>query len=308
MSETESGAAALATDLRDGLVIDLWPGTPPGSEGVEVTPTIVDRSTNLFSPDRALIGVDRPTLTVVRPDNPNGASVVAAPGGGYARIVMDKEGLDIARALLCPLGITVFLMTYRLPAEGHASGPDAPIADGRRAVRTVRANARAWGLDPTRIGFLGASAAGHIGATLAADPEREVHAPIDETDEVSARPDFALLLYPVVTMDPEFAHAGSRTNLIGASPSPEAEARRSPDRNVKPGGPEVFLVLADDDASVPSENSIRLYQALKRAGTPTEMHIYRDGGHGFAINHAPGLPVTGWPKLASDWLKRIGVA
>jgi len=294
--------------LRDGLVIELWPGTPPGSEGVEITPTIVDRSTSLFAPDRALTGVDRPTLTVVLPERPNGAAVIVAPGGGYARIVMDKEGMDIARALLSPLGITVFLMTYRLPAEGHAAGPDAPIADGRRAVRAVRANAAAWGLDPTRIGFLGASAAGHIGATLAADPEREAYDGIDGADAVSARPDFALLLYPVVTMDAEFAHAGSRTNLIGPSPSAEVEARNSPDRNVRPGGPEVFLVLADDDASVPSENSVRLYQALKRAGTRTEMHIYRDGGHGFAIHHAPGLPVTGWPKLASDWLKRIGVA
>lgn len=295
------------TRLDDGAVINLWPGIPPGSEGARPTPAGVDRSTNPFLPDRVIVGVDKPSLTVLRPERPNGASVVIAPGGGYVKIMTDKEGLDLARALFLPLGITVFLMTYRLPAEGHAAGPDAPIADGRRAIRLVRARAAEWGLDPARIGFLGASASGHIGAFLVADPTREVGAPVDEIDTLSCRPSFALLLYPVVTMEEAFAHSGSRIALLGSSPTREGEARHSPDRWIRPGAPEVFLALADDDAAVPSENAVRLYRALKRAGTRAEMHIYREGGHGFTVDPTSALPVQGWTRLAVDWLKRIGV-
>lgn len=300
---TTAGSAA----PRDGAVIDLWPSTPPGSGGVRPIPTIIERSTDPFRCDRVLIGVDRPSLTVVAPRRPNGVSVIVAPGGGYAKIMLDKEGMDLARGLFLPLGITVFLMTYRLPGEGHPAGPDAPIQDGRRAMRVVRANAAAWGLDPGRIGFVGASAAGHIGAFLVADPTREVYAPVDASDAVSPRPDFAVLLYPVVTMDPAFAHAGSRDRLLGPDPGDEAARRHSPDLHVRPGAPEVFMVLADDDRAVPAENAIRFHRALSAVGWRCETHIFRDGGHGFSIDPAGGRPVDGWPELARRWLERIGV-
>jgi acetyl esterase/lipase len=299
--ETLSGVA-----LTGGQVIDLWPGTPPGSETSRATPTVIERSPILFKPDRALTGIVKPSLTVVVPDNPNGMAMIVAPGGAYSRIVLDKEGFEIAK-WLCPLGVTVFLMTYRLPAEGHRNGRDVPLQDGQRAVRMVRRHAAAWGLDPARIGFMGFSAAGHLGASLVAKFDQKLLAPCDDVDRHSARPDFAVLAYPVVSMETGVAHPETRTRLLGEDPSPEFIDAYSPDRQVTSVAPQVFIVTADDDASVPAENSVRFYMALKRAGIPAELHVFRDGGHGFSLEHAPGLPVSRWPVLCEDWMRRIGV-
>jgi acetyl esterase/lipase len=292
--------------LTDGQAIDLWPGMPPGSQTSRATPTVIERSPTLFRPDRALTGIIKPSLTAVLPDQPNGVSMIVAPGGSYARIVLDKEGYEVAK-WLCGLGITVFLLAYRLPAEGHQNGPDVPVQDGQRAVRLVREHAAGWGLDPARIGFLGFSAAGHLGASLVASPDKKLVAPNDGIDRHSARPDFAVLAYPVVSMATGVAHPDSRTNLLGENPPPDLIEAHSPDRHVTPVAPPVFIVAADDDAVVPAENSVRFYMALKKAGVAAELHIYKDGGHGFSLEHAPGLPVSRWPRLCEDWLGRIGV-
>jgi acetyl esterase/lipase len=292
--------------LRDGQVIELWPGTAPGSEASPARPSIMERSPSHFRPDRALTGIITPSLTAVVPERPNGVAVIVAPGGSYSRIVLDKEGYEVAK-WLCPLGVTVFLLTYRLPAEGHQNGADVPVQDGQRAVRVVRANAAEWGLDPDRIGFLGFSAAGHLGASLVANFDRVLVAPQDDVDRKSARPDFAVLAYPVVSMEADVAHMDSRLNLIGAAPSAELVARHSPDRHVTASAPPTFIVTADDDAVVPAENSVRFYLALKKAGVAAELHVFKDGGHGFSLEHAPGLPVAGWPHLCVQWMKRIGV-
>ena len=202
---------------------------------------------------------------------------------------------------------TVFLLSYRLPAEGHQNGADVPVQDGQRAVRLVRAHAAEWGLDPGRIGFLGFSAAGHLGASLVANVDRPVAVPGDDIGRHSARPDFAVLAYPVVSMEAGVAHMESRGNLIGAAPSADIVERHSPDRHVTASAPPVFIVAADDDAVVPAENSVRFYLAMKKAGVAAELHVFRDGGHGFSLEHAPGLPVAGWPRLCDAWMKRIGV-
>jgi acetyl esterase/lipase len=303
MAVTET---ASSVSLANGQVIGLWPGTPPGSETSPATPTVIERSASWFQPDRALTGIGNPSLTVVLPDRPNGVSMIVAPGGSYARIVLDKEGYEVAK-WLCPLGVTVFLLTYRLPAEGHRNGHDVPLQDGQRAMRLVRDRAAAWGLDPARIGFLGFSAAGHLGASLVANFERKLLAPIDGVDHRSARPDFAVLAYPVVSMQPGVAHADSRTNLLGDDPSSDLCDAHSPDRHVTAAAPPVFIVTADDDAVVPAENSVRFYMALKKAGVAAELHVFRDGGHGFGLSHAPGLPVAGWPRLCEAWMTRVGV-
>jgi acetyl esterase/lipase len=295
-----------ATALTDRQIIGLWPGTAPGSETSTVTPTVIERSATWFRPDRALIGIREPSLTVVLPERPNGVAMIVAPGGSYARIVLDKEGFEAAR-WLCPLGVTVFLLTYRLPAEGHRDGHDVPLQDGQRAVRLVRERAVFWGLDPARIGFLGFSAAGHIGASLVANFDRKLLAPLDDIDHRSARPDFAVLAYPVVSMQTGVAHTDSRTNLLGEDPSTERIDAHSPDRHVSACAPPVFIVTADDDAVVPAENSVLFYMALKRAGVAAELHVFKDGGHGFSLEHAPGLPVAGWPHLCEQWMRRIGV-
>jgi acetyl esterase/lipase len=297
---------ATTDPLEDRQVIDLWPSVPPGTDVCRATPTVVERSSTLFHPDRALTGIIKPTLTAALPERPNGVSLIVAPGGSFARIVLDKEGREVANWLRA-LGVTVFLMTYRLPAEGHLSGRDAPLQDGQRAVRLVREHSAGWGLDPARIGFMGFSAAGYIGASLVADFDKKLTEPIDIVDRQSARPDFAVLAYPVVSMEAGVAHLESRRNLLGEDPSPELAAACSPDRHVTSASPQVFIITADDDATVPAANSVRFYMAMKQAGVPAELHVFRDGGHGFALEHATGLPVSRWPLLCEDWMKRIGI-
>lgn len=298
--------AAGAAPLSDRQVIELWASTPPGTEAAQVKPVITERSKSLFQPDRALTGIIAPSLTALVPPKPNGVSIIVAPGGAYARVVLDKEGREIADWLR-PLGITVFLMTYRLPAEGHANGKDAPLQDGLRAMRLVRSHAAEWGLDPERIGFMGFSAAGHLGASLIGGFDKEVYGPRDEADKLSARPSFAVLGYPVVSMETGVTHDESRDNLIGKNPAPALIEAYSADRQIKKGAPETFIFAADDDPAVSPENSVRLYQALRRAAVPAELHIFKEGGHGFGIERAAGLPAQGWPQLCEAWMKRIGV-
>lgn len=297
---------AEAAPLKDRQVLDLWTSVPPGTEASQAKPTIVERSKSLFQPDRALTGIISPSLTALVPEKPNGVSVIVAPGGAYARIVLDKEGREIADWLR-PLGVTVFLMTYRLPAEGHTDGRDAPLQDGQRAVRIVREHATEWGLDPAKIGFMGFSAAGHLGASLVAGFDKEVYKQRDTADTLSARPDFAVLGYPVVSMADGVTHEESRDNLIGKAPTAERIVAYSPDQQVKKTAPQTFIFAADDDPAVPPDNSVRLYSALHKVGVSTELHIYKEGGHGFGIERAVGLPAAKWPQLCEAWMRRIGI-
>lgn len=285
--------------------IPLWPERPAGTPP-DLGPQIAERSESLYRADRALTGIVDPSLTVFLPEAPNGTSVIIAPGGSYRRVVLDKEGSEIAAAL-AEKGVTAFVLAYRLPGEGHAAGADAPLADGQRAIRLVRQGAKEWGLDPDRIGFLGFSAAGHLGASLIAQHDRAFYAPADATDEVSARPDFGALIYPVVTMQDGAVHEGSRSALLGEAPTDAMKDSYSPERHVTADAPETFIVLSDDDPSVPPANAVRFYSALHEAGVKAELHIFRDGGHGFGIRGAGDLPVARWPLLLEDWLTRIGM-
>jgi len=245
-------------------------------------------------------------LTAFVPDKPNGASVIVAPGGAYSRIVLDKEAAEMAR-WLNPYGVTVFLLQYRLPNEGHSNGADVPLQDGQRAIRVVRQHAKEWGLDPSRIGLLGASAAGHLAASVGAEFNKKVYEPKDDADRLSARPDFLMLLYPVITMDSQFTHPETRDNLLGADLSSERVTAHSPDLHVTTDAPPTFIVLADNDPVVPVENAIRYYRSLKSKGVSAEIHIFKEGGHGFGIRDARQLPVSAWPNLAVDWMKSNGV-
>jgi acetyl esterase/lipase len=193
-----------------------------------------------------------------------------------------------------------------LPAEGHADGRDVPLQDAQRAIRVVRWNAKEWNLEPDKIGFLGASAAGHMAASLGAQYAKKVYAPVDAADSLPARPDFLLLLYPVVSMEDNLTHLESRTNLLGKDPSPELIREYSADQQVTAGSPMTFIVLAKDDPVVPPENGIRYDAALRKFGVPSELHIFAEGGHGFGIRDARQLPVAGWPQLAADWMKANG--
>ncbi|MDR3411023.1 MAG: alpha/beta hydrolase [Formivibrio sp.] len=297
---------ACAAPLKTRDVIDLWPGAiGPGSENSPAKLTITERSKVAFWPDRIVTGITKPNLTAFVPDKPNGTVVIAAPGGAYSRIVLDKEAAEMAR-WLNPYGVTVLLMQYRLPAEGHVNGRDVPLEDAQRAVRLVRQNAKEWGLDPNKIGFLGASAAGHMGASLGAQFSKKVYEPVDAADKLSARPDFLILLYPVVSMEDKLTHMESRTNLLGKDPSPELIKEYSPDQHVTKDSPPTFIVLAENDSQVPPANGIAYYNALKKVGVPAELNVFKEGDHGFGIRDARQLPVSNWPNLAAAWLKSNG--
>lgn len=279
----------------------LWPADAPGSEGLELVESVEERSPDLDNQgDRAVSSVQVPELEVWPAQHPNGVGVILAPGGGYRRIVVDKEGGDIAR-WLNGLGVTVFVLKYRLPAEGHAQRGDAPLQDAQRALRLVRSRAATWGLDPARIGVMGCSAGGHVMASLATRHTAQVYAPVDQADQCPARPDFVILLYPVITMQLPFAHQGSRLALLGDDPSDADLTLYSCEAQVSAGMPPHFISLANDDASVPAENSISYYHALRRHGVSVQLHVFEQGGHGHAIRHATG-PLTAWTALLEAWL------
>lgn len=301
-----AAGVAFSAPLKTRDVLEIWPnGVAPGSENSPAKLTITERSKVAFWPDRMITGITRPNLTAFVPDKPNGSVVIAAPGGAYTRIVLDKEAGEMAR-WLNPYGVTVLLMQYRLPAEGHVNGKDVPLADAQRAIRFVRQHAKEWGLDPNKVGFLGASAAGHMGAMLGAKFDKKVYEPVDSADQLSARPDFLMLLYPVVSMEDKLTHMESRTNLIGKNPSAELIKEYSADQQVTTKSPQTFVVLAENDSAVPPQNGISYHNALKKLGVPTVLYTFKEGDHGFGIRDTRQLPVSNWPNLAVDWMKTGG--
>ena len=284
--------------------VRLWPGPAPGGERVTVTPQVTERSTDPTFHDRFARYTADPILTVLRPARPNGASLLLIPGGGYKWAVIDKEGLDCAR-VFAAAGVTCFVLRYRLPGDGWAAGPDAPLQDAQRALRLVRSQAAAQGLDPARVAVLGASAGGHLAGMLTARSD-VTYAAVDAADAFSHRPDLSILLYPVATMADLHVHAGSRLELLGSSPRPEAIDRYSLERMDWTGRPPTFLLHAMDDPAVPVENSLQLLTMLKAARVPAEAHLFQEGGHGFGIRLIAGKPAAIWPQLALAWAARHG--
>jgi acetyl esterase/lipase len=295
LAMTMSSFAAAIPD-----VIPLWPGAAPGSEKLTITEKITERSKDPAKPDRIYTQIVTPSLTVHRPEKPNGVVMIVAPGGGYQRIVIDKEGPDTS-AWLNRIGVTAFVLKYRLPGEGHENAQDVALQDAQRAIRVLRAHAAEWGLDPARIGFIGYSAGGHLSAALEFFFDRKIYAPVDAADQLSAKPDFSVLGYAVAG-----AHGPRPASLAGLAPS----ARLMWDYKIEatPGVkyPPTFILQADDDPTVNPMDAATIYLALKQNGTPAEMHVFRRGGHGFGIRDAKG-PVTHWPDLCAEWMKEIGV-
>ncbi len=244
---------------------------------------------------------DRPDLTpfLPAPGRATGAAMVVYPGGGYTHLAFDKEGTDVAR-WLNSLGVAAFVVRYRLGPRYHHPAMEQ---DALRAVRLVRARAREWRVDVHRVGVIGFSAGGHMAGTVTtryADPAGAAAG--DSTDRLSARPDVSVLIYPVVTMG-DSAHAGSRTNLLGAHPDATLVRALSLETQVTAATPPTFLVAASDDDVVPVENSLLFYRALHAAGVPAELHVYETGGHGFGL--APGNPALAtWATLCATWLRR----
>ncbi len=257
-------------------------------------------------PQRAIKGVSRPTLTAYVPARPNGAAAIITPGGGYTSLVIDKEGTDIAR-WLNTLGVTAFVLKSRLPGEGHADGKNVPLQDGQRAIRLVRSQAAQWGIDGQRIGVVGLSSGGHMASMIGTAYGRKVYEGTDGADALSARPDFMVLAY-----GPHSSNA--RSALINPQQAPVLPPEKQAlydeyptDRAVTRDTPPTFLMHTDEDDRVDPRNSVRFYLALKQAGLPAELHIFKDGKHGVAIRNSKGLPVQAWTGLCEAWLGRIGV-
>jgi acetyl esterase/lipase len=297
---------AKETPMDPTEVLPLWPGDPPGAAGVTAVETVTERGDAKGLRDRAVTHTRKPTLTVFRPARPNGAAVVLMPGGGYERVVVDKEGFETAR-WLADRGYTCFVLLYRLPGDGWGAGPDAPLQDAQRAVRLARSRAAAMKFDPARVAIMGFSAGGHLAASLTTRFDAKVYESLDAADALSARPDLSALIYPVISMVDGAAHAGSRRQLLGAAPSGDLIARYSPDQGVTAQVPPVFLLHAADDTSVPVANSLMMFTALKAKAVPTEMHVFEEGGHGFGLRGIAGKPVAAWPGLFETFAKRHGV-
>ena len=271
----------------------LWPGAPPG--GAAPGP-------QRDSAKGSITQVEQPYLLVHRPARPNGVAILLASGGGYAHIEAGKES-GPAAAWLQAQGITAFELVYRLPQEG--GGVDAPFQDGQRAMRLIRARAAEWKIDPARIGMLGFSAGAHLAGMTAVQPHAVRYAPVDAAHKVSARPDFAVLLYPVLTMQPPFDTTHAKKELLGAHPAQAARDAMSVELQADAQTPPAFIAQALDDPIAPPENSQRMASALRRAGVPVELHLFRHGGHGWGLGK-PGSEPAAWPQLLLAWLQAHG--
>jgi acetyl esterase/lipase len=271
--------------------MNLYPGTVPGSK----ESTVKERTIVLDNGGIRISSVVTPTLAKYTPASPNGISIIICPGGSYTRLSMDHEGTDVAKALN-EFGITAFVLKYRLPNDSIMTDKTTgPLQDAQQAIRTIRKQAIAWGLNPFKTGILGFSAGGHLAATAATHFNMIADAS-SVNDTTSLRPDFAILIYPVISFDDNIAHKSSKTNLIGKYPPDELTRLFSNELHVTKNTPPVFLVHAGDDGTVPVENSIRFYQACIKNKVPVEMHLYLKGGHGFGMNN----------KTTSDkWFDRL---
>ncbi|KAF1044150.1 alpha/beta hydrolase [Xylophilus sp.] len=287
----DTGARAAAPQER----IDLWPGMPPDGPG--------PAGAQAVSASGAITRVARPYIRVLRPDKPNGAAALVVAGGGYVRIVAGKESTPAARWLLSP-GVTAFELVYRLPGEGWAQ-PLVPLQDGQRAVRLIRARAADFGVDPQRIGVLGFSAGAHLAGMTAVAPGAQRYAPVDAADTLSARPAWAALLYPVLTLLPPGDHTRAHRALLGARADPARAAALSVERLVDAHTPPTFLAQAADDPVAPIANSLRMDEALRAAKVPVELHVFDHGGHGWGLGE-PGTEPAAWPGLFAQWAARGG--
>lgn len=285
--------------------VPLWPGTPPGGEGVHLTLKVDDH----VEPDgfhvRTISQIQTPGFFVCRPRAPNGLGLLIIPGGGYAVEGGDRGGREIAEHFTA-LGVTCFILRYRLPGEGWADRADVPLQDAQRAMRLIRERARDYHFNPAKLAAIGFSAGGHLAAALATRHAAAVYDPVDLSDALPARPLVAGLMYPVVTMG-EGAHQGSRGKLLGENPSAAAVDANSIERHVPAISVPSFICLAADDKVVPPfPNGITLFGAMRAAEIPAALHVFEEGGHGFSLHWAKGKPCSAWPDLFLAWAATHG--
>ena len=279
--------------------IPLWEGQIPGEIIVNQEENEVYKDNELQSTSDVTV----PTISIFTPTDvkANGTSVIIFPGGGYSHLSMNKEGKKVAK-WLNSFGITAYLLKYRMPSDLTMRDKTiGPLQDAQEAVRMVRKNAKKWNLDSNKIGVIGFSAGGHLAATLSTNFSEITYESLDNT---SPRPDFTILIYPVISMKNEIANKGSKEKLLGLNPSEELIKKFSSDLNVNSTTPNTFIAHATDDQSVPVENSINYYLALKNNKIQCELHLYEKGGHGFGL----GVLDTSknWTQDCENWMKCNG--
>ena len=266
-------------------VLPLWNGPAPLSHG--------------STPD------DIPTLTLYLPENKGRATsaIIIIPGGGYEMLAIDHEGHNEGKYFQ-ERGVAALVLKYRLPAKGYRH--PAPILDAQRAVRVVRSHAAEWNIDPAKISIMGFSAGGHLASTLDTHFDAGDSQAADAIDKLGCRPDFAVLVYAVISMKEGITHQGSKNNLLGPNPDPALVASLSNETQVTPQSPPTLLVHAEDDEGVPIQNSRLMLAALQKAGVPSALHAYPRGGHGFGYYADRPVVPAGWLDKVWDWLKEQG--
>ncbi len=282
-------------------VIDIWNGNVPGAIQND---SVKENIFYLKNGAPRIRNVTDPTLTVFKPSDSkaNGTAIIICPGGAYSHLAYDPEGTDVAK-LLNKYGVTAFVLKYRLPDDRIMKDKSiGPLQDVQESVRIVRRNAKDWNINPNQIGIMGFSAGGHLAASASTLYKYKVY----DSDSISAKPDFSILIYPVISMKAEITHKGSRDNLLGNNPNEKLIEHFSTELQVNENTPPAFLVCAEDDPAVPIENSIQYFLALKKYNIPAELHIYEKGGHGFGLAKNGGTE-SHWPDACINWLKENGL-
>ncbi len=281
---------------QKAVVVPLYAGAVPNNKPV------ADRETSVTSNNVTRIAkVITPTLTIYRPDKPNGQAVVICPGGGYSILAFDKEGTRVAEEFI-KWGITAVVLKSRLPDDSLQHDRSlAPLQDAQEAIRYVRRHAKDWSIHPDKIGIMGFSAGGHLASTAATHFTFKADASC--TDTTSFRPDFAILIYPVISFDSSITHKGSRNNLVGTHATEDRIRFFSNELQVTPQTPPSFLVHAGDDGAVPVDNSIRFYSACIKNKVPAELHLYPKGGHGFGLTNK--TTHDNWLERLRNWLQLL---
>jgi len=268
----------------DGQILPLWSGGAPGAQGTQ--------------PE------DIPTITVYQPRNvtPGMTAVIVCPGGGYVHLAMNHEGRQVA-TYFNSLNVVAFVLTYRLGPKYHHP---IELGDAQRAIRTLRAKASEWGIAPDRIGIVGFSAGGHLAATASTHFDAGKPDAPDPIDRVSSRPDFAVLGYPVISLVEPWTHQGSKQALLGKEADPELAKSLSGEKAVTAQTPTTFIFQTNADTTVPAENAIGYFLALRKAGVKAEMHIFETGPHGVGLA-ANDVALGEWSHLLTNWLRVNGL-
>lgn len=279
-------AALWISTARATEPLDVWPDHAPGESTRSLGEALPARPEEQPTVTR-MVNITRPTLSVHLPEHPNGAAAIILPGGGFSRVVPDKEGTEAAQ-WLNRHGITAFVLSYRTTDDPNAKGWVKPLQDVQRAIALIRSSADRWDLNPARIGIVAFSAGGQVGARLLCDQGRLTYDRIDAVDDASHRPDFAVLVYPWNLYDP------TSETLV--------------DRLVVPSDcPPTFLVHTHDDRSS-ALGTVLFYAGLKRHNLPAELHVFGNGGHGYGLRPVAGSLISTWPDHAAHWLASIGIA